>query len=93
MVGRISKQKAPDVFVEAAKKIKDKIKNAYFVIVGNGDMEAEIKKYIVNHNMQNCFHITGWVENPMEYIRLFDVACLLSRWEGFGYLFVMRKLW
>ena len=37
-------------------------------------MEAEIKKYIVNHNMQNCFHITGWVENPMEYIRLFDVA-------------------
>lgn len=37
MVGRISKQKAPDVFVEAAKKIKDKIKNAYFVIVGNGD--------------------------------------------------------
>ena len=84
MVGRISKQKAPDVFVEAAKKIKDKIKNAYFVIVGNGDMEAEIKKYIVNHNMQNCFHITGWVENPMEYIRLFDVACLLSRWEGFG---------
>ena len=84
MVGRISKQKAPDVFVEAAKKIKDKIKNAYFVIVGNGDMEDEIKKYIVNHNMQNCFHITGWVENPMEYIRLFDVACLLSRWEGFG---------
>ena len=84
MVGRISKQKAPDVFVEAANKIKDKIENAYFVIVGNGDMEDEIKKYIVTHNMQSFFHITGWVENPMEYIRLFDVACLLSRWEGFG---------
>ena len=84
MVGRISKQKAPDIFVEAAKKIKDEIKNAYFIIVGSGDMENEIKKYISMHNMQNCFYITGWVENPMEYVRLFDVACLLSRWEGFG---------
>lgn len=84
MVGRISKQKAPDIFVEAAKKIKEEIKNAYFIIVGGGDMENEIKEYISAHNMQNCFHITGWVENPMEYVRLFDVACLLSRWEGFG---------
>ena len=84
MVGRISKQKAPDIFVEAAKKIKEEIKNAYFIIVGGGDMENEIKEYISAHNMQNCFHITGWVENPMEYVKLFDVACLLSRWEGFG---------
>ena len=28
--------------------------------------------------------ITGWVDNPMSYVELFDVACLLSRWEGFG---------
>ncbi len=29
-------------------------------------------------------HITGWVNNSISYIELFDVACLLSRWEGFG---------
>ena len=28
--------------------------------------------------------ITGWVDNPMSYIELFDIAMLLSRWEGFG---------
>ena len=28
--------------------------------------------------------ITGWVDEPMEYIELFDQAMLLSRWEGFG---------
>lgn len=84
MVGRISKQKSPDVFVEAAKKIKKEIKNAYFIIVGNGDMEDEIRHYITKNNLQNCFLITGWVENPMDYVKLFDVACLLSRWEGFG---------
>ena len=26
----------------------------------------------------------GRVDNPMSYVELFDVACLLSRWEGFG---------
>lgn len=28
--------------------------------------------------------ITGWVDNPLEYMNRFDVGCLLSRWEGFG---------
>lgn len=84
MVGRISKQKSPDIFVEAAKKIKEKIENAYFIIVGSGDMEAEIVQYIYQNDMQEYFYITGWVETPMEYIEMFDVACLLSRWEGFG---------
>lgn len=28
--------------------------------------------------------ITGWVDNPLDYVARFDVACLLSRWEGFG---------
>ena len=28
--------------------------------------------------------ITGWVDNPLDFVNQFDVACLLSRWEGFG---------
>ena len=28
--------------------------------------------------------ITGWVNNPLDYIKNFDVGCLFSRWEGFG---------
>lgn len=45
MVGRISPQKAPDVFVKMAKLVKDEIPNAHFVIVGSGNQEAEIRKY------------------------------------------------
>lgn len=84
MVGRISPQKAPDVFIKMAKHVKDKVSNAHFIIVGNGDQEAEIKKYARDNDFLDSLHITGWVENPMSYIELFDVACLLSRWEGFG---------
>lgn len=84
MVGRMSPQKAPDVFVKMAKQVKDEVPNAHFIIVGNGNQEDEIRKYAEDNGFSNSLHITGWVNNPMSYVELFDVACLLSRWEGFG---------
>lgn len=84
MVGRISAQKAPDVFVKMAKQVKDEVPNAHFIIVGNGEEEVEIKKYAKDNGFLDNLHITGWINNPISYIELFDVACLLSRWEGFG---------
>lgn len=84
MVGRMSPQKAPDVFVKMAKRVRAKVPNAHFIIVGNGNQEAEIRKYAEDNGFSDSLHITGWVDNPMSYVELFDVACLLSRWEGFG---------
>lgn len=84
MVGRIGPQKAPDVFVKMAKQVKDEVPNAHFIIVGNGNQEDEIRKYAEDNGFSDNLHITGWVDNPMSYVELFDVACLLSRWEGFG---------
>lgn len=84
MVGRISKQKAPDVFIKAAKLIKQDVSNAHFIIVGDGDMKEIIREYAAKNELSECLHITGWIQNPMDYVELFSVACLLSRWEGFG---------
>ena len=84
MVGRISSQKAPDVFIQMAKLVKLEISNAYFVIVGNGKQENEIRKYAKKNGLSDRLYITGWIDNPMNYVELFDVACRLSRWEGFG---------
>ena len=84
MVGRISPQKAPDVFVRMAKLVKDEVPNAHFVIVGSGNQEAEVRQYAEDNGFEDSLHITGWVNDPMSYVELFDIACLLSRWEGFG---------
>lgn len=83
MVGRICKQKAPDTFIKMAEHIKD----AYFVIVGDvlegkSEERKEIEELAVKYNAN--LKITGWVDNVLDYIGTFDVACLLSRWEGFG---------
>ena len=84
MVGRLSKQKAPDVFVKAAKLIKDKIPNAYFLMVGDGELRNQVEELIHEFDLDSSFLITGWVNNPISYMKIMNVGCLLSRWEGFG---------
>lgn len=84
MVGRISTQKAPDIFIRTAKLVKKEIPDSHFIIVGSGNMERQIRAYAKENLLEECLHITGWVSNPLDYMRLFDVACLFSRWEGFG---------
>lgn len=84
MVGRISKQKSPDLFVKMAYEIKKSVPNANFIIVGDGPLRNEIVNEIIELDLYDSFEITGWVDNVSDYIDKFDVAILLSRWEGFG---------
>ena len=84
MVGRLSKQKAPDTFVKAAKLIKEKIHNAFFLMVGDGELCDQIENLINQYDLGSSFLITGWVDNPTAYMKIMNVGMLLSRWEGFG---------
>lgn len=84
MVGRLSEQKAPDMFVRMAKRIREQVQNTHFIIVGDGHMREQIEKYAKINDFQDALHITGWVSNPLSYVELFDIGVLLSRWEGFG---------
>ncbi|WP_278320440.1 glycosyltransferase family 4 protein [Clostridium tertium] len=83
-VARLSKQKAPDIFIRVAEKVKDKIPNAFFLMVGDGDEREEIESFIKSSNLKDSIIITGWIEDSFSYMKIFDVGLLLSRWEGFG---------
>lgn len=82
MIGRLSPQKAPDVFIRAAKLIHDEIPNSAFIIVGSGEEEEEVKTFAKENGLNLI--VTGWTNEPYSYLKVFDVAMLLSRWEGFG---------
>ena len=84
MVGRLSEQKAPDIFVEAAHLIKEQIPNAFFLMVGDGPLKKQIERQIDKLGLKESFCITGWVENPTAYMKKMDIGLLISRWEGFG---------
>lgn len=82
MIGRLSAQKAPDVFIRAAEIIHKEILNSAFIIVGDGEQREDIENYAKEHGLKLV--ITGWTDEPYRYLKDFDVAMLLSRWEGFG---------
>lgn len=82
MIGRISPQKAPDIFIKSAKLIHDNIKNSAFIIVGDGEEREEVECFARENDLNLI--ITGWTDEPYSYLKMFDVAVLLSRWEGFG---------
>ena len=87
-VGRLTTQKAPDVFVKMASEVKKAIPNAFFIMVGDdiggGHYREETESQINGAGLADCFLLTGWVSDPINYIQIFDVGVLLSRWEGFG---------
>lgn len=83
-VGRLTLQKAPDLFVEAAGEVKKKVDKVFFIMVGDGSESSETKEKIKEAGLEKYFLITGWVDNPLDYMGCFDVAALFSRWEGFG---------
>lgn len=82
MVGRLMPQKAPDIFIKAGKLIKEEIPQAVFIIVGYGDETEKVESYAKEYELKLV--VTGWVDNAYSYLKTFDVAMLLSRWEGFG---------
>lgn len=88
MIGRLTKQKSPDTFVKMAAVVKKQMQNAFFVVVGDdigdGKQRSVIEAMIAKAGLKDFFLITGWVDNPLDYAACFDVAVLLSRWEGFG---------
>lgn len=82
MIGRLSRQKAPDVFIRTAEIVRKTIPNVAFIIVGEGEERETTENFARERNIP--LFVTGWVNNPYSYLKLFDVSLLLSRWEGFG---------
>lgn len=82
MIGRLSPQKAPDVFIRAAKLIHDAIPESAFIIVGDGEEREGVERFAKEASLN--LYVTGWTDTPYSYLKVFDVALLLSRWEGFG---------
>ena len=82
MIGRLSPQKAPDVFIRAARLIHESIPHSAFIIVGDGEERESVESFAEANHLN--LYITGWTDTPYAYLKVFDVALLLSRWEGFG---------
>lgn len=85
-LGRITYQKGPDYFVEAARKVLDVLPDTHFVMAGNGDMFLKLLERAAELRMSSRFHFTGFL-NHFETNNLFgmtDVYVMPSVSEPFG---------
>lgn len=85
-LGRITYQKGPEYFVEAAAKVLEQIPHARFVMAGSGDMQPHIEARVRELGIEDAFEFPGFVSGP-EVERLFstaDVYVMPSVSEPFG---------
>jgi len=85
-LGRITYQKGPDYFVEAAHLVLQKCPNVRFVMAGSGDMMNRMVRRVAKLRMSEHFHFTGFLKGA-DVQRMFsqsDVYVMPSVSEPFG---------
>ena len=85
-LGRITMQKGPEYFVEAAYKVLQKTKGVRFVMAGSGDMQAAMVRLAAKRGISDRFHFTGFLKGPEVYkmLKSSDVYIMPSVSEPFG---------
>ena len=85
-LGRITMQKGPEYFVEAAAKVLKKTDKVRFVMAGNGDMMNQMIRLAAQRNISDRFHFTGFMKGKQVYevLKSSDVYVMPSVSEPFG---------
>jgi len=85
-LGRITYQKGPEYFIEAAAKVLKRTDNVRFVMAGSGDMMDKAIKMVARKGIADKFHFTGFLkgEEVQKMFALSDVYIMPSVSEPFG---------
>jgi len=85
-LGRITMQKGPEYYIEAAAKVLSRAKNVRFIMAGSGDMMNKMIRLAAERNISDRFHFTGFMKGKQVYeiFRSSDVYVMPSVSEPFG---------
>jgi len=85
-LGRITMQKGPEYYVEAAAKVLARSGNVRFIMAGSGDMMNKMIRLAAERNISDRFHFTGFMKGKQVYeiLKSSDVYVMPSVSEPFG---------
>ena len=85
-LGRITFQKGPEYFIEAANKVLKKYPNVRFVMAGSGDLLNRSIRRVAKLGISTKFHFTGFLKGTdvQKMFALSDVYVMPSVSEPFG---------
>ena len=81
-VTRLSPQKAPLDFVQAAAIIIRRYPDTYFMMVGDGPLHGDVQKLASELGIADRLILTGLRRDVPELLAAFDLFALSSIWEG-----------
>lgn len=92
-LGRMTIQKGPDYFVQAARRVLDHYPNVYFVMNGEGDMFHQIVDQVAALGMSDRFIFSeGFDEKAIRLFHAADLYVMPSVSEPFGLVAVEAQL-
>jgi glycosyltransferase involved in cell wall biosynthesis len=85
-LGRITMQKGPEYFIEAASLVLKKMNNVRFVMAGSGDLMNPMIARVAELGISDHFHFTGFLKgnDVNQMLRMTDVFVMPSVSEPFG---------
>lgn len=85
-LGRITMQKGPEYFIEAAGLVLKKMKNVRFVMAGSGDLMNQMIDRVAELGIADHFHFTGFLKgnDVNQMLLMTDVFVMPSVSEPFG---------
>ena len=84
-VGRLTRQKAPEVFIAACELVGRWRPDAHFVLIGLGARHADLAEMIRATEIEHRFHLVPWLSNAAAAMSELDVFASSSRFEGAPY--------
>ncbi|WP_034854339.1 glycosyltransferase family 4 protein [Sinorhizobium sojae] len=84
-IGRLAAQKAPERLLEAFQRVAHSVGNSHLVMVGSGEAEEELRRYIAESGLKERIHLTSAFTGP-QAVCAFDLLVMPSRYEAMSYV-------
>ena len=85
-MARLVPDKGIETLIDCARRLKDQ-NNLLFILAGKGKLREHFEKEINRAGLAGKFIFTGYLEDVVPYLNVFDIFCLPTLREGFGVIF------
>lgn len=91
-VGRLSKQKNQKFLLDVYSDVLKEMPNSNLLIIGDGEMRADLYNYSKRIGIKNNIIFTGSVPDVWNYLQAMDCFVFPSRFEGLGMALVEAQV-
>ncbi len=83
-LGRLHEIKGFDVLLRAAAKLRDRGVDFRLKLAGDGPELGALVQLSEQLGLQDRVEFTGWIANPVDFLKTVDLFVMPSRYESFG---------